>query len=50
MTAVSLKINDQEIPLNDFMQEMLSNLMLGYLKAAKEVPEDIKTISIKIQL
>jgi len=51
MTEVILKVNrDKEIPLNDFMQEMLANIILGYLKTAKEMPDEIKTISIEIQL
>ena len=46
----SLKINDKEIPLNNFMKEMLVNILLGYIKTAKKVPEDIKTINIEIQI
>lgn len=50
MTKVILKINDKEIPLNDLMKDMLTNIILGYLKTAKKIPEDIKTIGIEIQL
>ena len=50
MTEVKLIINDKEIPLNDLMREMLTNLILGYLKSAKKVPEDKKTIKIEIEL
>ena len=50
MTKVILKINDQEIPLNDLMQDMLTNIILGYLKKAKKVPKDINKIDIEIQL
>ena len=50
MTEVSTKVNDKEIPLNDFMQKMLTNLLLGYLKSAKEVPDYIKSIKIEINL
>jgi len=32
------------------MEEMLKNLMIGYLKAAKGIPEDIKSINIDIKL
>lgn len=50
MTEVKLVVNDKEIPLNDLMREMLTNLLLGYLKSAKNVPEDKKSIKIEIGL
>jgi hypothetical protein len=49
MTEISLKVNEKEIPLNEQMQEMLTNIILGYLKSAKKIPEDKKTIQIKIE-
>ena len=50
MSEVNLEVNDEKVPLNDFMEEMLKNLMLGYLKAAKGIPEDIKSINVEIEL
>ncbi|MFX0060302.1 MAG: hypothetical protein ACFE85_01715 [Candidatus Hodarchaeota archaeon] len=50
MTEVNLTINDKEIPLNELMESMLTNIILGYLKTAKKVPEEIKSISIMIEL
>ena len=50
MTVVKLIIDDKEIPLNDLMREMLTNLILGYLKSAKNIPEDKKSIKIEIGL
>lgn len=50
MSEVNLKVNDKDIPLNDFMEDMLKHLLLGYLNAAKSIPEDIKSISVKIEL
>ena len=50
MSNVNLKVNDKKVPLNDFMEEMLKNLMLGYLKAAKGIPDDIKSILVEIKL
>ena len=50
MTEVILDVNQKQIPLNDFMREMLTNIIIGYLKSAKEIPEDIKSISIDIHL
>ncbi len=49
MSDVNLKVNDEKVPLNDFMEEMLKNLMLGYLKSAKGIPEDIKSINVEIE-
>jgi len=49
MADVILKVNDEKVPLNDFMEEMLKNLMLAYLKAAKGIPEDIKSINVEIK-
>ena len=50
MTEAILEVNNKEIPLKDFMQEMLANIVLGYLKSTKGVPEEIKQISIEINL
>ena len=50
MDNTNLKVNEKEIPLNELMQDMLKNLVLAYLKSAKKIPEDIKTIKIEINL
>jgi hypothetical protein len=50
MTEVKLTIDDKEIPLNDLMRDMLTNLILGYLKSAKNIPEEPKSINIEIGL
>lgn len=50
MTNINLKVNEEKVPLNDFMEAMLKNLMVGYLKAAKGIPEDIKSINVEIEL
>ncbi len=50
MSNVIIKVNDDKVPLNDFMEEMLKNLLVGYLKAAKGIPEEIKSINVEIKL
>lgn len=50
MTGVKLLVNDKDIPLNELMRDMLSNIILGYLKSVKNIPEDKKTIKIEIEL
>jgi len=50
MTEVKLTINENKIPLNELMNNMLTNLILAYLKSAKKVPEEIKNIKVEITL
>ena len=50
MSNVIIKVNDEKVPLNDFMEEMLKNLLVAYLKAAKGIPEDINSINVEIEL
>ncbi len=50
MTDVKLEVNDKDIPLNDLMKDILSNIIQGYLKSAKKLPDDIKSIKVNIQL
>jgi len=50
MPKVNIEVNGEKVPLNDFMEEMLKNLVLAYLKAAKGIPEDIKSINVEIEL
>ncbi|MFW9938065.1 MAG: hypothetical protein ACFFD5_10480 [Candidatus Thorarchaeota archaeon] len=50
MAEVNLKVNEKEIPLNPLMKNMLTDIILGYLKSAKKVPEEIETIKIEISL
>ena len=50
MTEIILKVNDEKVPLNDFMENMLKHLLLGYLNAAKGIPEEVKSINVEIDL
>ena len=50
MLKVILTVNEKQIPLKDFMQEMLTNIIQGYLKSTKAVPENIEHIKIEIDL
>jgi len=49
MAEINLNVNENEIPLNEIMESMLKNIILGYLKSMKGIPEDIKTINITIK-
>jgi len=50
MSDVKLNVNEKEIPLKEFMGNLLTNIILGYLKSAKGIPEEIKKIKISITL
>ncbi|MBY9006948.1 MAG: hypothetical protein KGD63_09325 [Candidatus Lokiarchaeota archaeon] len=50
MPKILLEINEKEIPLNPLMGNMLKNIILGYLRSAKKVPDEINTIKIEIDL
>ncbi len=50
MPVAYLTVNEKKIPLKDFMQDMLTNIILGYLKSTKAVPETIETVNIEIKL
>ncbi len=50
MAEINLKVNDAKLPLNELMESMLTNIILGYLKSAKKVPDKINKIEIEIKL
>ncbi len=50
MLKTILSVNDKKIPLKDFMQEMLANIIIGFLNSTKGVPENKENIKIEITL
>lgn len=50
MLKAILSVNEKKIPLKDFMQEMLANIVQGFLKSTKGVPQNIENIKIEITL
>jgi len=50
MSDVKLEVNDKDIPLNELMKDMLSNIIQGYLKSSKKMPDEIKSIKVEINL
>jgi hypothetical protein len=50
MANAILTVNEKQVPLKDFMQDMLANIILGYLKSTKAVPENIEKIKIEIKI
>ena len=49
MTEIILKVNEKKIRLNDIMKEMLINIIIGYLKTLKEIPDEFNKINIDIK-
>jgi hypothetical protein len=47
---IDLLINKEEIPLNPIMSKVLTNIILGFIEALKEIPENKKEIKIQISL
>ncbi|MCK4779853.1 MAG: hypothetical protein KAT57_06695 [Candidatus Lokiarchaeota archaeon] len=50
MPVAILEVNEKKIPLKDFMQDMLTNIVQGFLKSTKGVPQNIENIKITIKL
>ena len=50
MVNAILTVNEKQVPLKDFMQDLLANIILGYLKSTKAVPENIEKIKIEIKI
>jgi molybdopterin-guanine dinucleotide biosynthesis protein B len=46
---ISLKVNGKEIPMNEFVRDVLSKTLLGMVSSLRET-EDMKEVEIKIRL
>ena len=44
-----IQVNGEKLPLNHFIQETLANIVVGFLKALKEIDEPENLIEIKIK-
>ena len=44
-----IKVNGKQLPLNQFIQETVANIIVGLLKTLKEVDEKTESIEIKIK-
>lgn len=44
-----IQVNGEKLPLNHFIQETLANMLIGFLKALKEVDEPENIIEVKIK-
>ncbi len=48
MTNANLKVNDIDVPMNDFIETILINLCKAFIDSLKDIPEDLKTIKVEI--
>jgi len=48
MTDIKLYVNDKQIPLNQIMGSVLTNIITGFIDVLKGIPEDKRKIIIEI--
>ncbi len=48
--SVKIIVNEIEIPLNEFVRKLCTNIILGLIRSLKGVPENINNIRIEIRL
>lgn len=46
---VSLQVNGENIPLNPFVRDMVRNVVRGIVNSLDKIPDDIRTIEVKIE-
>lgn len=47
---ITLKVNDQDIALNPFVQKFLGNILLGAVQALDKIPQPLERIEITLQI
>jgi len=47
---IELKVNNQTIGLNPFVQKIISNVLLGTVQSLDKVPQPLERIEITLQL
>ena len=50
MPKVYLEINEEEIPLNEIMTTVLTNINVGFINALSGIPNEIKEVKINIEI
>ncbi|MFO8018761.1 MAG: hypothetical protein R6U96_09010 [Promethearchaeia archaeon] len=48
MPEVKLKVNDKEIPLNEIMQTVITNINVGFIDSLSGVPDPKRKIELEI--
>jgi hypothetical protein len=47
--GLKLKVDDKEIPLNEFVERIINGAIIGAVSSLKGIKEDWKKIEIKIE-
>ena len=47
---IEIKVNDQVIGLNPFVQKIISNILLGAIQSLDKVPQPLERIEISMGL
>jgi hypothetical protein len=47
---IELKVNNQAIALNPFVQKIISNIVLGAVQSLDKIPQPLERIEITVQL
>lgn len=50
MTEAKLQLNGEDVPLNPIMVKIITNITLGFVKALKGIPEEIKELDLNIKI
>ena len=48
MQKVKLLVDDKEIPLNEIMSSVLTNIIIGFIDVLKDIPEEKKCVNVEI--
>lgn len=48
MVVVKIKVNDEEIELNEIMENIVSNIIDGFLEALHGIPDKREKINVDI--
>lgn len=48
LEKIKLFVNDKEIPLNEIMSSVLTNIIVGFIEVLKGIPEKKKYIKVEI--
>ena len=49
MKNITLKVNEKDIPLNEIMSSMLTNILTAFINTLKKIPEDMNDIRVHIE-
>ena len=49
MENISLKVNNEEVPLNPFVQHIFINVVNGLIDSLDKIPDEKYSVEIKIE-